>query len=887
MTKYCYPWNPLDAIKTSHLGEMDLSFEKLKLTEPQMVKDEISASSRSSVSSPCTASQGDQSERCAGALVGKGVMLTGNNSVLTRLSTAGPSDEYEGLTDCLIQRSLDSHLVQRTKTKKHLSAQGDNPHSIKEGVLDSMLKRIYSLPQEVSPSEDLTLREGFRHLVKGLGRQGHTDRAVDLFDWLRRQGTSGEYGHLLDVFTYTTAISLCAARQQLQRALDLLEEMRLVGAKRNVHTYSALMNVAIKSNAMQLAKEIYMTMLREGIQPNLVTYNTLTDVYVRTGQWQEALRVLDMVEAQGIRAEVRTYNTIITACNKSGQPDQGLAVYHRMIAAGVAPTATTYTALISAYGKKGQVERAIEVFQDMIRRGCERNVITYSSVISACERVGRWELALDLFHKMQEEGCKPNVVTYNSLIAACAHGGHWEKAKELFDQMAIQGCKRDTLTHNAMIIAYQKGSQWRSALKAFEDMQKQGSHPDMVTYNSLLDVLWKSGIVYVQLAAAHLWGIAHRCGQFRMYSQSKMETGRLVYNCVAFTAGTAILTVVHWLVDDLRLKICEYQAAEATGLVQLAVQRGRQNRVEQPPSVIYEALSAVLVGHQAPLTIEMYDQTILIEGRGPDLATWMCSAAFAPLQCLVSGSPGGWPGSDKLIMDDLALQARCVEAFQAVRSYEDVHQYTVTSSPAACLYQNAHAVQLATQYAAALSIRMDLVYNGLQLFHRLMASPTAGAITMTNLPLVVIACIMVASRQAGTESQLSYNQVAVTTGLSVSGIMAMEQNVRSWVPNTACISPAKVACLYLERLGFYSSPYYSSALLAMEVQNVMDTVACSPCLQMTRPSVVAAGMLYWLRQGKGQEPYWPAALAGMTGYVNLTEGDLGNCLLLVKQAMDQ
>ena len=57
-----------------------------------------------------------------------------------------------------------------------------------------------------------------------------------------------------------------------------------------------------------------------------------------------------------------------------------------------------------------------------IRRGCERNVITYSSLISACEKAGRWELALDLFGEMHREGCKPNVVTYNSLIAACAQG---------------------------------------------------------------------------------------------------------------------------------------------------------------------------------------------------------------------------------------------------------------------------------------------------------------------------------------------------------------------------------------------------------------------------------------------------------------------------------
>lgn len=134
-------------------------------------------------------------------------------------------------------------------------------------------------------------------LMKELGRQNMAKRAVELFDFLRRDA-GPDHTHLLDIYTYTTAISVCSASQQLQRALELVAEMRSRGISCNVHTYSALMNVCIKSNEVQLAQEVYGQMIQEGCTPNLVTYNTLIDLYVKTGQWQEAIKVLDTLEEE-------------------------------------------------------------------------------------------------------------------------------------------------------------------------------------------------------------------------------------------------------------------------------------------------------------------------------------------------------------------------------------------------------------------------------------------------------------------------------------------------------------------------------------------------------------------------------------------------------------
>lgn len=191
---------------------------------------------------------------------------------------------------------------------------GPVPGAVTHSV-ESLLEIIANLP----PHQDAAsvVGTGLQHLdssalaalMKELGRAGMFKRSVELFDFLRRQN-SPEYTHLLDIYTYTTAIAVCSASQQLQRALDLMAEMRSRGITCNVHTYSALMNVCIKCNEVGLVQQVYNQMLQEGCTPNLVTYNTLIDLYVKTGQWQEAIKLLDKLEeevrtgeAWGIRRE--------------------------------------------------------------------------------------------------------------------------------------------------------------------------------------------------------------------------------------------------------------------------------------------------------------------------------------------------------------------------------------------------------------------------------------------------------------------------------------------------------------------------------------------------------------------------------------------------------
>ena len=135
-------------------------------------------------------------------------------------------------------------------------------------------------------------------LLKNLGKVGLGRRAFELFDHIRKLEPGHALRRLCDVYTYTAMISMCIYQQNMDRALELAQEMRDRGIERNVHTYTALMNVCIKCGRCQLALETYNKMRQEGILPNVVTYNTLIDFYGKMGQWEQAVKVLGLMKTE-------------------------------------------------------------------------------------------------------------------------------------------------------------------------------------------------------------------------------------------------------------------------------------------------------------------------------------------------------------------------------------------------------------------------------------------------------------------------------------------------------------------------------------------------------------------------------------------------------------
>uniref|UniRef100_A0A7S1SJL1 Cyclin C-terminal domain-containing protein n=1 Tax=Tetraselmis chuii TaxID=63592 RepID=A0A7S1SJL1_9CHLO len=683
-------------------------------------------------------------------------------------------------------------------------------------------------------------------------------------------------------------VSVCIHQHDVQRALKLVSDMKQRGVECSVHTYTALMNVCIKCGKGPLALDAYKMMLTDGLQPNVITYNTLVDVYGKMGAWQQALGVLQVMRERCVAPVLRTYNTVMIACNICSQPREALALYEKMKSEGFCPNATTYNTLITAFGKVGQLERAMDAFQEMRNKGYPRSVVTYSTLISACERVGQWRKALDLFAEMRPDGCAPNTVTYNSLIKACSQGAQWEKALELFESMGNEGCRPDVVTFTALINACDKSGQWRTALAMFERMRACGCKPDSIVYNAVIDCLWETGVASAQCQALGLFKRAQKEGHFGQRGLDILEAPgggalgqRLEVNLHAQTAGVAMLGLYCWLVALFR-HVSRHGGALLPAVVNIITDSGRDAR-EMANNVVKGAVACMMPAWGAPFRPAAdSSHSRVLEATGGAVTEWLLSAAFEGQLCIffpcAAADEECRSASHSLRQMTTppkadATEARCTEAFAAIKRFEQTHALSLQAMGVSYLEARPEVVSFALALGTQLQLSLEVVHDAVLLMDRL--ASTGAALQPDQLFVMMASCVKVAVEKTSGQDARFFADLELASGMLASALVNGEHDLHAALDNdTAAISSLRCLQVYLERMGCEFKdlgPLESMVKLPtrLTTESLTDTTFLN-----CRPSVVAAAILCSVRRCRGIVPYWPSVLSKMTGYRDMNSPEL-------------
>ncbi|MEW5312506.1 MAG: hypothetical protein WDW38_004137 [Sanguina aurantia] len=415
-----------------------------------------------------------------------------------------------------------------------------------------------------------------------------------------------------------------------------------------------------------------------------------------------------------------------------------------------------------------------------------------------------------------------------------------------------------------------------------------------------MEVLWQSGVVVAQVRALQLWSAANRNGHFRIYTNTKQDSGALAYSTVAFTGGAAVVTVLRWLVE-LRSKLQKDGAGFLRQRIVFTLHKAKQNRSEQPSALIMDLLNTMLTGNSSPFQTSLLEHTISLEAPAPELIEWLQSTAFEDMVFIAQGnhlkkipldvmfseegavagaasrhSPQS-PGSPANVAGD-----KQTAAGPSGNVYELTHTLDVTSCSQTLLQQRTQVVHLALKYGAAFSFKDDTIYDGLQLFDRVAClGLPANAFNVNAWPLCLCSCILLAAHQ-GEPSHAWPTQDTVTmlTGFGSEALGSSERNIFTWLQqDMSSISALRVVQLYLERLGHYLQEFKLAERITSDLQVLVLRAACSPLCIAFHPSAVAAASLIVVRRLRGLTPLWPRVLQVMTGYDPAPGGELGTAIM--------
>lgn len=364
----------------------------------------------------------------------------------------------------------------------------------------------------------------YNTIIKGLASNGSLSAALELSQEMQSFC-------LWDSVTTNTLVHAAVLQGEFSLAEDLLKKHTVAPKQNsrqssklrqhpNVEAYTRLLDGYGKAGKLEKALSVLQWMRLEGVEPNMITYSCLIGGMGRSKKVDQAMKMIEFMKTTGLKPTVVIYNSLISGllneCSPPGaygsmekptldkNVDEALAILREMMQAGVQPNTVTVSVLVNALGKCSEPRvREARALVDKLQR--EKVIPTDSpkvaaAFINACGIDGDIKGALAAFRQLT----KPDLIAVNSFLDACCRCQRINLAKKTFDFYFRKQRKEDrigagdafgpdVISFSVLISAVLKGQTtncFEEAWTLYQEMIKCQIVPD----TTLVDIILKSAV---------------------------------------------------------------------------------------------------------------------------------------------------------------------------------------------------------------------------------------------------------------------------------------------------------------------------------------------------------------------------------------------------------
>lgn len=426
------------------------------------------------------------------------------------------------------------------------------------------------------------------------------------------------------------------------------------------------------------ASEFFEQMQGQGFKPDAITFSGLISAFERGGQWRRALKAFEQMQAQGCHPDAAVFNSLMEVLWQSGvllAHAKALQLWTIANRNGHFRCGTRrWCGALFGLGCGCAVAQA--------RQGCtlllHPGAVTpkHTCVCGALASGSRWRPSLWAAQSVSQSAppvgtpvshCMPHDATRSSSCACChAHPARLltclPRCRPRGSPRIYTNSKQDVNVLQYSTVAFTCGAAVVTVIRW------------------VLELKWVAcaGRGRGQLEPACLGGSVPQA----------VSSGRKDSSCSgardALCPTLCLSSYAHHDDDDgpdrtrppalgtrapcgPRSKLIKDGPAFLRDKVVFMVHKSKQNRSEQPSGRIFEAVSTLLSGNGSPFSMQLFDQTITLEAAAAPLAAWLRSPALVEYIHVQQSQAQKRTSLDIMLSEDVAIAARCIEAFNADR----------------------------------------------------------------------------------------------------------------------------------------------------------------------------------------------------------------------------
>ncbi|CDP10570.1 unnamed protein product [Coffea canephora] len=198
--------------------------------------------------------------------------------------------------------------------------------------------------------------ENINTLVKGLCRADRIADALEIVDIMKKKNS-------VDEEMYGIIINGYLRKNDVSKAFDTFENMKVSGCSPTVSTYTTLMQHLIRMKEFQKAMELYNEVMDVGVQLDSVATTAIVAGYISQNRISDAWQVLNNMLEKGVRLTKRSYSIFIKELCKVSATDEIVNMLIQMQASQVKIGNDIFQFVILYMMKKGEMDKVKNIKQ--------------------------------------------------------------------------------------------------------------------------------------------------------------------------------------------------------------------------------------------------------------------------------------------------------------------------------------------------------------------------------------------------------------------------------------------------------------------------------------------------------------------------------------------
>ncbi|KAI4348855.1 hypothetical protein L6164_009525 [Bauhinia variegata] len=258
---------------------------------------------------------------------------------------------YKMLMNCMVRsgdieaaRSVANDLTRLSEIPENRV----HGYLLKSFCISGRIKEALELIRDIKNKDFHLETEYFGTLVRGLCKADRIIDALEIVEIMKRR-------HMVDGKVLGNIINGYLRRNEVQKALDVFQNVKDSGHVPTVSTYTELIQHLFRLNQYEEGCKLYDEMLQKGIQPDSVAITAMVVGHISQNRMSEAWKLFKSVECQGIKPTWKSYSIFIKELCKVSRTDEIVELLYEMQASKIVIGDELFHWVITYLDKKGEL----------------------------------------------------------------------------------------------------------------------------------------------------------------------------------------------------------------------------------------------------------------------------------------------------------------------------------------------------------------------------------------------------------------------------------------------------------------------------------------------------------------------------------------------------